>query len=393
MMPTRRRNSKSKPIRNLPLNKYSTTVTHVWQSYCKKTSLHGLKYIGDHKLIIAERAFWTIAFASAVIFASYFVYQIYYRYDLNPIITSINPIPVSTNDIPFPAIKICNMNQAKRSVVEKINNKKYMNDTQSFFDYPKDVGEWDPETGYKDFSTPKYPYRASGAGSNHGLYVILDANLDDYYCSSTNSAGFKRYYSLNNCRLECESNYTSNHCGCIPFHLPILGEKDKDLCMLVQLECAREAAELMNEIETDTLQSRCRCLPNCYEIEYNINFSYGTLEHSFYYDGLFPGNVTKNEIAEYSRKNFATVSIFFGENHFDRYTKRLIYSFSDFLSSTGGLLGLFLGLSWLSIVEIIYYLIKLFVNLWRVRKELHQVQTHRNKIKLNSLLSGEQQRF
>lgn len=31
----------------------------------------------------------------------------------------------------------------------------------------------------------------SGAGSHLGLYVILNSDLADYYCSATNSAGFK----------------------------------------------------------------------------------------------------------------------------------------------------------------------------------------------------------
>lgn len=31
----------------------------------------------------------------------------------------------------------------------------------------------------------------TGSGSHLGLYVILNADVRDYYCSSTNSAGFK----------------------------------------------------------------------------------------------------------------------------------------------------------------------------------------------------------
>lgn len=32
---------------------------------------------------------------------------------------------------------------------------------------------------------------STGPGSHLGLKVILNANISDYYCSSTNSAGFK----------------------------------------------------------------------------------------------------------------------------------------------------------------------------------------------------------
>lgn len=52
--------------------------------------------------------------------------------------------------------------------------------------------EWTPELGWKNGSRSKtYPRPAAGAGSHMGLTVILEANIEDYYCSSGNSAGFK----------------------------------------------------------------------------------------------------------------------------------------------------------------------------------------------------------
>lgn len=52
--------------------------------------------------------------------------------------------------------------------------------------------EWTPENGWKNGSRSKtYPRPAAGPGSHMGLTVILEAGLEDYYCSSGNSAGFK----------------------------------------------------------------------------------------------------------------------------------------------------------------------------------------------------------
>lgn len=56
--------------------------------------------------------------------------------------------------------------------------------------------EWTPENGWKGGSRrTTYPRPGASAGSHMGLTVILDAGLDDYYCSSGNSAGFKVYPS------------------------------------------------------------------------------------------------------------------------------------------------------------------------------------------------------
>lgn len=51
---------------------------------------------------------------------------------------------------------------------------------------------WTPETGYPaKVKRYMYPRPIPGAGNHLGLTVVLDANINDYYCSSTYSYGFK----------------------------------------------------------------------------------------------------------------------------------------------------------------------------------------------------------
>lgn len=58
--------------------------------------------------------------------------------------------------------------------------------------FPMPATDWTPEAGYPPNSTTEtLPWRPRGAGSHLGLTLVLDANLDDYYCSSTASTGFK----------------------------------------------------------------------------------------------------------------------------------------------------------------------------------------------------------
>jgi hypothetical protein len=53
----------------------------------------------------------------------------------------------------------------------------------------------------------------------------------------------------------------------------------------------------------------------------------------------------------------ASINIYFKTAYFTRLKRYEIYGFSDFLSSTGGIFGLFLGCSVISVIEILYHLL------------------------------------
>lgn len=58
----------------------------------------------------------------------------------------------------------------------------------------------------------------------------------------------------------------------------------------------------------------------------------------------------------YFRVQFARFSIYFKEAQFITSKRSELYGPTDFLANCGGLLGLFMGVSLLSLVEIVYYL-------------------------------------
>lgn len=58
--------------------------------------------------------------------------------------------------------------------------------------FPFESFDWTPENGFPEAASLDWlPWRAWGAGSHLGLSIVLDANLDEYYCSSEVSIGFK----------------------------------------------------------------------------------------------------------------------------------------------------------------------------------------------------------
>lgn len=71
----------------------------------------------------------------------------------------------------------------------------------------------------------------------------------------------------------------------------------------------------------------------------------------------------------FDRVRFARLSIFFKEAQFITSKRSELYGPTEFLANCGGLLGLFMGVSLLSIVEIVYFCtLRLICNL-RMRNE------------------------
>lgn len=61
-----------------------------------------------------------MSFIIAVLLSAYFISNVYEKWSDTPTIISSNPQATQLQDIPFPAVTICNMNRAKNSVVQTI---------------------------------------------------------------------------------------------------------------------------------------------------------------------------------------------------------------------------------------------------------------------------------
>lgn len=55
-----------------------------------------------------------------------------------------------------------------------------------------DTVDWTPEAGYPPSSSPDtLPWRPRGSGTHLGLTIVLDAELQQFHCSTSASVGFK----------------------------------------------------------------------------------------------------------------------------------------------------------------------------------------------------------
>ncbi|KAJ2943106.1 hypothetical protein O0L34_g18796 [Tuta absoluta] len=161
---------------------------------------------------------------------------------------------------------------------------------------------------------------------------------------------FFKVYTQSNCATECIANYTFKYCGCARFGL--LYGPEMVVCNAGKVSCIQEAKEKMAiERLEGKLPSEdiCECLPACNSLRYKVESYQSEQDWNHYFRTL------KNQ-SDLTGKEHAYLEVFFKDAHFDRWRRLELYGWADILSDCGGLLGLFMGVSVLSLVEILYFL-------------------------------------
>jgi amiloride-sensitive sodium channel len=156
---------------------------------------------------------------------------------------------------------------------------------------------------------------------------------------------FFKTYSIEHCEEECFTNITLVQCKCINFN-SIRG-KEAPICSgdLLEDTCARTVRNKLIFNEHFSPRQNCSCLPLCNSIKYNIK--YFSSHHKQDNETILNFRFNTDDIVVYNRYQQFTAS--------------------DVVSYIGGLLGLFAGISFLSIFEFLYFVtLRLFVNVWRM---------------------------
>ncbi|XP_030558029.1 pickpocket protein 28 [Drosophila novamexicana] len=272
---------------------------------------------------------------------------------------------------------------------------------------------WDPETGYPD-NLPRlyYPTTAVGTGITMGFTAVLDAQLSEYYCSSTNGIGFKilfhnpitmpnvkeeglvlgvgyetnfrlevssseamptirsisrddrqcvfknekellyhKIYTHKYCENECIAKFLYKSCNCIPYTYPHI-YRNASVCSVRDSICIRRAQRPENRAES----SKCRkeCLPSCFDISYAADALYFPLaKRDFRIANKQVANMNKSYVLE----NIAVMNLYYRESAYYGSMKNVYIGFTEFLSNIGGVMGLFMGFSVISIAEVLYFLV------------------------------------
>ncbi|GLV34809.1 pickpocket 26 [Carabus blaptoides fortunei] len=174
---------------------------------------------------------------------------------------------------------------------------------------------------------------------------------------------FYKVYTQQNCEVECLTNFTLNRCGCVAYHMPraqntpICGSGSTKCVATAQVDLLQQ--EVQSEINEENLEftgeisnspQKCNCLPACTSLTYNAE----TSQADFNWPKLF--QAFKADLNEMPGIQMTRVNIFFKGTQFITSRRSELYGQTDFLANCGGLLGLFMGFSFLSLIEIVYFL-------------------------------------
>ncbi|XP_063915457.1 pickpocket protein 28-like [Zophobas morio] len=172
---------------------------------------------------------------------------------------------------------------------------------------------------------------------------------------------FYQDYTQQNCQMECVANYTHAKCGCVAFHMP--HEESTKICGVGSTDCIVDAEQEMlsremgsefrrfeGNDEYNISETICDCLPACTSITYNAEIS----QADFNWVKLLQGY--KSNPSDFSGIQMTRLTLYFKHTQFITSKRNEFYGQIDFLANCGGLLGLFTGFSFLSIVEILYFL-------------------------------------
>ncbi|XP_072396599.1 pickpocket protein 28-like [Diabrotica undecimpunctata] len=160
-----------------------------------------------------------------------------------------------------------------------------------------------------------------------------------------------KIYTQQNCKLECLTNYTLNKCGCTTAYMP--RENVTRICNGVDNHCVYLAEmDMLNasidghllKLKGKQRSTECDCLPICSKMNYIIQSS--QLNWNW---AAEDSNYTKG-------KHMSTFQVFFKDNQFITSERNELFGPIDFVANLGGLLGLFVGFSMLSLIEIVYYI-------------------------------------
>lgn len=139
--------------------------------------------------------------------------------------------------------------------------------------------------------------------------------------------------------------------------------KNINICGPTDFECVKR---VNNEIYLKQNASfECsHCLSGCFALNYNPSFSTAKI---FERDAFLLSN-------NLDAKNVAILHTYYAASSFRSQKKEEFVGFADFLSNMGGLLGLFMGFSVISVIEMFYFIsIRPYCNYLRVSNRRREI--------------------
>lgn len=188
-----------------------------------------------------------------------------------------------------------------------------------------------------------------------------DVNVGEKcHTSDTKKLEFFHLYSQKNCISECFSNYVLKKCECVKFSM--IHKNGTAICNQHQTNCVVQAMNSFFITERFKSEFPCDCKPSCRNLNYRIE----TSSSEFDYKRVFKAFNAPLE-DEFPKSVMSRIQIFFTDDYFVHKTlkhkKKEDLTIVERVSQIGGLMAFFIGASVLSVVEIVYFLLKKIINI------------------------------
>ncbi|XP_031624499.1 pickpocket protein 28-like [Contarinia nasturtii] len=148
---------------------------------------------------------------------------------------------------------------------------------------------------------------------------------------------FFKKYTQRNCHLDILAIETNQICGCVLFWMPRFNST-KVCSFYQQFKCVEHVE---NSLYNANLTSKC--LPVCDSITYDAEISISKIE--------------LKALSKFVPEGFKIIkmSVLFKDQQYFGSLRSELYGTLDFLAACGGILSLFMGISLLSFIEIMYF--------------------------------------
>uniref|UniRef100_A0AAY5EDY1 Acid sensing ion channel subunit 2 n=1 Tax=Electrophorus electricus TaxID=8005 RepID=A0AAY5EDY1_ELEEL len=163
--------------------------------------------------------------------------------------------------------------------------------------------------------------------------------------SGAPDSGFFQVYSVTACRIDCETRYIVENCNCRMVYMP----GDSPYCTPEQYkDCAEPALAALSVAEGNS----CVCRNPCNMTRYNKELSMVRIPSKTsarYLEKKF------NRSEKYITDNILVLDVFFEALNYETIEQKKAYEIAGLLGDIGGQMGLFVGASILTILELFDY--------------------------------------
>ncbi|XP_011872444.1 PREDICTED: sodium channel protein Nach-like [Vollenhovia emeryi] len=191
-------------------------------------------------------------------------------------------------------------------------------------------------------------------------------------------------YTYSDCIVDCKVYNIQKVCGCRPFFYPRRSKSDWSwrVCNSEDLNClAKYKSKWLTifpyddegnifRLEKNALHCR-NCYPACNDVSYDV-FTWKS--------NMSPGGYNTNLLWNYNVTDEGVLHVYFSKYGTIRLKQDVAFYWYELMSDIGGICGVFIGFSFISIVEILYFVALVFRDFLCKTSSLKEDNNHKDEI-------------